>query len=324
MSLQVIVLAPARPAGSGQSQTLSRLLARADHQPAAGTDDRSLYGDLFALPGAGWPAAALSRQADAGDAGTHAWLRADPALFRVEPGSVRLMRCGDLGQDADETGQLLASLAPVFGDDGFELSAPHPQRWYLRPFASATDPDLPALPAPEHALGGDLFELWPEDDLHRRWRVLFSQVQITLAAHPVNQARVASGRQAINGVWFWGAGRHPGRIDAGIDTVVSRDHLLHALAGAARARYLESPPALAASASTAPAGHNKHTSDSAEAGAPMQSLLLDLRHPDSAGHGLDWLLQHWQAGAITRLQWRSPSGRWQLKRWHRWRFWRKG
>ncbi|MCK9488699.1 MAG: phosphoglycerate mutase [Xanthomonadales bacterium] len=317
MSARVIVLAPAQPADARQAQELGRLLARADHQAHSQADGDSLYGDLFPIPGQTLPAAALSRQADAGDAGRHAWLRADPALFRLEPGSVRLMRCGDLDQNPDEVRQLLASLAPLFGDEGFELSAPQPQRWYLRPFATGAEPDLPSLPPPDQALGGDLFELWPEDDLHRRWRVMFGQVQITLAAHPVNQARAAAGKSPINGVWFWGAGRHPGHIQAGVDTVVSNDHLLRALAEAAKARCLESAAALAAAAGPPPSGQPD------DAGPPMHSLLLDLRHPDSVGSGLDWLLQRWQAGGLNSLEWRSPSGRWQLKRWHRWRVWRR-
>lgn len=320
MAGQVTVLAPAQPADAAQAQALARLLARADRLPAGGSDsaadggDQGLYGDLFGLPPGQWPAAALTRQTDAGDAGNHAWLRADPALFRVEPGSVRLMRCGDLALGAGEVAQLLASLAPVFGEEGYELSAPHPHRWYLRPIAATADSDLPALPPPEQALGGDLFELWPEDPLHRRWRVLFGQVQIALAAHPLNQARTAAGQAPVNGVWFWGAGRHPGTLPASVDEVISTDPLLGALASAAGIQPHPLPgaplPVGREPAAAAPVGNAGHT-------------LLDLRHPDATHAGLDWLLQLWQAGQFSQLQWRSPSGRWHLRRWHRWRFWRR-
>lgn len=297
---RLIVLAPTRPPSADLANAIADFLVKADHRVVEDRGDQGLFGDLFAF-GAGWPAAALTRAVDADDADSHAWLRADPAHFRVETGSVRLMACGDIGQSPDEVSALLASLCPLFGDEGFELSAPHPTRWYLRPFSGNAVPDLPQLPPPEQALGGDLFELWPEDDLHRRWRRVFSEVQIVLAQHPVNQRRVAAGKPAINGLWFWGAGTLPRVTANGIDGVLSSAPLLLGMAKVAGV------PA----------------SVSFDALTPSQAAIIDLRDPRMDVAPLRSLLQSWQAGSLAEVDWRTPTSRWLWRRWHRLRFWRR-
>lgn len=302
MKRDLIVLAPVRPPSGDLAQRVAALLAKADRRPFAAEDDRSLYGDLFVLAPEGWPVAALTRSVDAGDAGEHAWLRADPACFRAETGSVRLLACGDVGQGRREAEALAASLAPLFGDEGYELSAPHPHRWYLRPFAHNATAGLPVLPSPERAVGGDLFELWPEDDLHRRWRRIFSEAQILLAQHPVGHARARSSRPAINGLWFWGAGQLPDQVRAdALAAVVSDDPLLRGLA-------------TAAGIALAPSWQD----DTKASG----TLLLDLRSGGDAQAHLEGMLSQWRSGHMASLQWRAPQSIWTLKRRHRWRFWR--
>ena len=299
---RLIVLAPSRSASKEIADRIGALFAKGDRLDVNRSDDRGLYGDLFEPVPIGWPAAALTRQLDAGDAAGHAWLRADPAHFRVEPGNVRLLVCGDVGQTDDEAAQLHAALAPIFGDEGFELSVPHPHRWYLRAFAGNASPDLPDLPSPEAALGGDLFELWHESEITHRWRRLFNETQIVLAQHPVNQARTQRGLPALNGLWFWGAGRWPETVRTSLSHVCTRDALLAAFAMAAGIDLVvdELP---------------------AEADG-WQRSLIDLRRHDDADKMLLTILEQWHAGQLRELEWRTREERWQLKRWHRWRFWR--
>lgn len=302
MKTELIVLAPARPPSEALAQDIAGLLVKADRVTGVAGDDAGLYGDLFARVPQGWPAAALTRQLDAGDGGDHAWLRCDPAHFRVEPGNVRLLACGDLGQDSAEVAELLASLTPLFGDEGFELSAPHPARWYLRAFSHNAAPDLPDLPAVEVALGGDLFELWPEDDVHRRWRRIFSEAQIVLAQHPVNEARARLRKPTINGLWFWGAGRLPQQVRSErVSAIVSDDALLQAWA--------------------AMAGVQVHAHWPEESSGKV--VVLDLRQPPDTDAMLERLLAQWHSGKVGVLQWRAPSSHLTLRRNHRWRFWRR-
>lgn len=300
MTLHLVVLAPSRLPGT-DADTITRLLQRGDRVVGEAPDDRVLYGDLFPRAPDTWPAAALTRQLDAGDAADHRWLRADPAHFRVDPGSVRLMAGGNLGQSRDEVEALLATLAPLFGDEGFELSAPDPARWYLRPFASNAAPDFPALPLLEAALGGDLFELWPEDDVHHRWRRIFSEAQILLAQHEVNRVRSTAGLPAINGLWFWGAGMLPSRVAAKVSMVDSAEPLLRAFAKAADIALDTFDPAAAADGAT----------------------LLDLRRPGDLSAAIAPLLEAWHSGRIATMEWRTTGARWRLRRWHRLRFWRR-
>lgn len=294
---RLIVLAPARPQAD-LARRIAALLARADHWPRTGSGSERLYDDLFAIKPAGWPEAALTRQLDAGDAGDMHWLRADPANFRAEMANVRLLACGNLGLNPDEAQALVAALAPVFGDEGFELSAPVPDRWYLRAFAVNAVPDFPAMPAPDQALGRDIFELWPEDAIARRWRRLFSEAQIVLNQHPLNRARAQAGKPAVNGLWFHGAGSHPRQVASNLYGVLSDDPLLLALARAAKVKRIDALPA----------------------GTLDGKVLVDLRTNADA---LASVLDAWTTGAISELEWRSPSGRWLRKPWHRWRFWRR-
>lgn len=296
---RVVVLAPVRLRG-GNDGRLARLLARADHWPRAADMPGHLYADLFLATPAGWPEAALTRQLDAGDAGDTPWLRADPAFFRAETANVRLLAFGAhaLGLNMEQARALQEALAPLFGDEGFELSVPVPDRWYLRPFAGNAAPEFPDLPPVEDALGRDLFDLWPEDDIGWRWRRLFSEVQIVLANHPLNRQRAQAGRPPVNGLWFHGGGRLPRQVRAQVDALVGGDALLRALAQAAGITPLQALPA-----------------DRIEG-----RLLLDLRADASP---LPALLEAWQQRLVDEIEWRAPDGRWLHRRWHRWRFWRR-
>lgn len=292
-SRHLVVLAPGQPGDPALAGRLAALLRRADRLPAPGGSLDALVGDLFGGLAGPWPLAALSRQHDAADAAGHDWLRADPAHFRLEPAGVRLLAVGELGQDAAEADTLVGELAPLFGDAGFELSAPVPQRWYLRPFRSGGRGDWPALPEPAQALGGDLFALWPEDDAGRHWRALLGQAQIALAAHPANARRRERRLPEINGLWFFGGGalppaprRAPARLD-------SAEPALLGLAGLA-------------------------------AGVPGQGPELhDLRRGGEADQRLAGLLAAVEAGEVATLDWRAPAARWRWRPAHRWRFWRR-
>src|SRR5690606_10085171 len=107
----------------------------------------------FELEPGAWPIAALSRQADAGDAAGSAWLRADPAWVRPDINGARLLACGeDLQLTGEDSAALLPALRLLFGNSGFPIDAPHPARWYLR---LPLDTELPVFPPPAEAIGTD-------------------------------------------------------------------------------------------------------------------------------------------------------------------------
>ncbi len=283
-------------------------IGRADHAPGLDDGRRAQLMRHLAPGGGGWPIAALSRQADAGDAAGAAWLRADPAYLRPDLSGVRLMAHGDtLAVGADDVAALLPALKPVFGDAGFLLDAPVPSRWYLR-LPAATP--LPAFPDPGEALGADLAEqLDDASAAARRWRMLANESQIVLHNHPWNARRAASGRVPVNALWFWGGGslpavRNPGtRPSPAVYTDDATAHALAAFAGVSHALPERYVPA------TTPTIHD----------------LVALR--DLARLDREWLqpaLEALRQGAIEALVLDAEDGHVAtLRRWHRIRLWRR-
>ena len=228
------------------------VLARADHEPGEAGSHAQLRRHFRLVPDHG-PVAALTRLVDAGGDGPSGdggatWLRADPAHVAPDINGARLLGWGEtLGLEGEDAQAFLPALRPLFGDAGFQLDAPHPARWYLR-LPEGTR--LPGLPAPDEALGGDLFAALPQGDdaVARRWRALITETQVVLHQHPRNRQRAAQGRAAVNALWFWGAGRLPDAVQSRYLHVRSQDPLLQGLArmaGAAIATPGSAAPAAA-------------------------------------------------------------------------------
>jgi hypothetical protein len=227
-TLTLLLPARARLSGDLRSQRLlATWLARADRSASDAGDAAQLLRHFEVLP-RGLPVAALTRQLDLHDAQPNAWLRADPAHLRADLGAGRLLACGDLGLSVQETDELLRALKPLFGDEGFPISAGTPARWYLM---LPRDAQLPAFAPPDDVLGDDIFAHLPQGDAGRRWRRLLSEAQVLLHNHPVNARRVERGQPAVNSLWFWGAGTLPDSVAArGASAVVSDEPVLCALA----------------------------------------------------------------------------------------------
>ncbi|WP_242107625.1 phosphoglycerate mutase [Luteimonas aquatica] len=281
-------------------------LGRGDRLPPQSPGRRAQLLRHFALPEGQWPIAALSRQADAGDAEGAAWLRADPVWLRPDINGVRLMAHGEALQATQaDCEALLPALKPVFGDAGFALDAPLPARWYLRLPREAR---IPAFADPAEALGDDLFEHMDAGAEARRWRALENEAQIVLHNHPWNAQRAARGLPPINALWFWGGGTLPAagvRMPSPHAGMFSDDATAQALAAGTSQ--------VAALPARYPGGEG--------------DLLFDLTQTrDLAWVEHEWLqpaLAALRRGAIGRLELDDEAGRvLRLDRWHRLRFWR--
>jgi hypothetical protein len=229
------LLLPARARFAGQALPASaaRVLGRADRLPQGDAGERAQLLRHFDLLPRGWPVAALTRQADAGDAMGSAWLRADPAYVRPDLNGARLLAIGEgLRLEQADADAFLPALRPLFGDAGVLLDAPAPARWYLRMPREAT---FPAFAEPGEALGADLFEHLPEGAEGRRWRALLSEAQVVLHNHPRNAERAARGLPPVNSLWFWGGGVLPDRVRSPHGQVRTHDPVLQALAAASKA-----------------------------------------------------------------------------------------
>ena len=281
---------------------LLRALARADALQADAGEAALLHAAFDILP-RGLSAAALSREHDARDAALNRWLRADPGHVRADMGVGRLLACGELGLTPDEAEALLRPLRPLFGDEGFPISAPHPARWYLM---LPREVQLPAFADPDDVLGDDVFAHLPQGDAGRRWRRLLNEAQVILHNHPVNAARAQAGRVTVNTVWFWGGGGLPDSVRTGHGHVASVDPVLLGLAGLAK---IPAGPLQAAAQIDAKA-------------------VLDLRElRDLASLEHEWiapLLTRLRSGEFEALDLAFADGlRANYRARHRWRFWRK-
>lgn len=301
----------ARFAGLTLAEPLARALGRADRieQGVAGHKAQLLR--HFELLPRSWPAAALSRKADADDAAQAAWLRADPAWVRPDMTGARLFaHGGGLQLTRADVDALLPALRPLFGDGGFLIDAPVPSRWYVQLPREAR---LPAFAEPDDALGADLFEHLVDtgdgSSQARRWRALLSEAQVVLHNHPWNGQRAAAGKPPVNSLWFWGGGVLPDHVGGDHASVQTDDALLRGLAELAGAAVdktaLQFPPL-------------------AETG----NALFDLRNAlDPTATIRNWLLPAAAAVATRRLErlrldFADGSGL-LLTHGQRWRLWRR-
>jgi hypothetical protein len=300
MARACFVLPPrSRFAGEALPRSIAQALGRADRT----VGDTRIQALFDVLP-RGWPAAAVTRQVDAGDAAHATWLRADPAYVRPDINGARLLAVGEtLALDHASADALLRPLRPLFGDAGLPIEAGRPSAWYLR---LAEGSPLPDFTAPDDALGADLFDHMPPGGEGRRWRALMSEAQVLLHQHPLNAERQARGLAPVNSVWFWGAGRLPDRVTTPHAVVHTPDATVHAFTTFAGARA--EPPA-AWSPNDADVAH-------------------DLRHE----RRLDRLLATWIEPALADLAARrldaiellwADGQRFALRRSQSLRFWRR-
>jgi hypothetical protein len=274
-------------------------LARADRLPAGGSGYLGGLGDHFSGVDATVPAAAITRQFLAGDAGGDLWLSADPAWVQPDMNGVRLLACGQMQLDMDAAQAFAEVLRPVFDEAGMQLEISTPDRWHLR---LPPDTSLPDFAAPEQALGEDLAQHVPQGAQGRRWRVLLNDIQVLLHQHPLNAQRQAHGWAPINSLWLWGGGRLP-TLSSQLSGVVSDDLLLRALAARAGVSLQARTPE---TVTAAPA-----------------NWLVDLQDLPASAIATQWwpTLQSVLNQRAVLLHFASGE-RWQRKPWHRWRFWR--
>jgi hypothetical protein len=172
-----------------------------------------------------WPVAALTLSMDGGAPGNSYWMRADPLHLRPHGDQLIPLPADLLEVSAEEARSLADSLGRHFAIDGLQFHAPHPQRWYMR---LETDPGIVTCAPGEPAASASPW--LPEGPDSSRWRRICSEIEMLLHDHPVNHAREALGKPAINSVWLWGGGRQAAVTGRHFTSVWSDDILVHALA----------------------------------------------------------------------------------------------
>jgi hypothetical protein len=201
---------------------LDRLLSRSHDERVLASGLEATLAGYFGIGAAtDLPVAPLSWLADTGEPATQYLLRADPVHLRADQSSLRLFDAHSFSLAQDEADALVASINDFNAAHGWQLHAPHPQRWYL---GVPQVPDISAR-APAQVAGQDIDPFLPAGTDARHWHAMMNELQMLLHDHPVNIAREARGEPAINSLWFWGGGKLPGTLTPQLNALYS-DHPL--------------------------------------------------------------------------------------------------
>ena len=302
--LTLLLAARSRFRGQAVPQGMARVLGRADKTVEGSPGSKpQLQRHLEVIPNH-CPEAPITRQLDARDAIHNAWLRADPAFVQVDINGGRMMACGELGLSPEDCEALRAPLKPGFGDEGFPISAPVPQRWYLM---LSRESKLPVFASPEDVLGDNLEPHLPAGDTGRRWRRLLNETQVILHNHPLNAQRIRRGLSPVNSLWFWGGGVLPDFVRSAHASVFGDEVLLKGLCELAKLPLRPVPQAWSPTLREGDA-------------------LVDLRAlRDVSALASDWVLPATAAlRGDDRLQLDFADGSgFVIARSQRWRFWRR-
>lgn len=168
------------------------------------------------------------------------WLCADPVHLRFHQERIVLADAGAFELSDDEAHALVIGLNREFADIG-EFHATTARRWYLRLHQDLAHDAPPLSAVAGRRVDGNLPEGSQPSPL-RRW---LNEIQMYLHGHPVNEARQAAGKPAINSLWLWGAGSLAASQPPAFTSVWAGVPLALGLARSARLPALPLPAGLA-------------------------------------------------------------------------------
>ena len=206
MKFDLVIDATCVPRDRAQPKRLAALemlLARGDAFPFDATDLESCLRVLFGIAREpALPTAALSLLGDGLDPAAGYWLRLEPVHLRADRTRLLLVALPPNDIAPAEADALRTALAPHLAREGYELHRGTLERWYVR---APRRLDLHTQ-APQACVGALDERHLPSGTDGASLRRLVTEAQMLLHALPVNEAREANGKLAVNGVWPWGGG----------------------------------------------------------------------------------------------------------------------
>lgn len=148
------------------------------------------------------PVAALCYLADFNETEAGWYVRVDPVHLQLARDKLLLLDDHVLQTTPQEAAQLVAELNQVYQEQGLRIRQGAAARWYLH---LTEDPRVQTHSLPE-VLGRNIQAYLMKGEARQHWQSFMNEVQMLLHASPVNAAREADGRPAINSVWLWGEG----------------------------------------------------------------------------------------------------------------------
>jgi hypothetical protein len=287
---------------------------RLRHQPPSDTTDILATAAGLATP---LPAAALRRLALRGESDDHAWLCLDPVRLRFAERSMVVDDPCSLRLSDEDSATLAVLLAPTFAALG-RIDVLSPDKWNLR-----LNADAPTFAPLSEAAGRSAAPL-PGGPAYAPWRQALSEAQILLHDHPLNKARQAAGKPAVNSLWPWGGGRLPPPGTGRHDALWSGDPVAAGVARLLGIAHAELPAGfVATSAHHALAIHDAMESPARGADAIAWRDALEAFESDWLAPALAAL----RSGRLDGLCLLAPgelgSAELQVGRHDLWKFWRK-
>lgn len=180
--------------------TLKKMLARAD-KTTKWSSQVLAYTTLLGLPAETFSTIAPLHAAAWEVVGeTCIWIHADPVSLTADQNHAFLTERVVLSDN--ETTALLLDINQFLFADDCVLFAPKPDQWLLN-LSQSPDIETTSLQA---VLGTDITEKLPTGTNQTYWRRLFTELQMLLYTHPVNEARRKRQQLTVDALWFWGEG----------------------------------------------------------------------------------------------------------------------
>jgi hypothetical protein len=215
------LVVPGLLASGARPAALELVVARGRRSKASPLRIERWLQHAFGLEG-GLAAGALSVLGAGGAPGEAIWVRADPVHMQVMRDRVVLAPPAAFPLARGDADTLCQAVNAHFAGT-IELRAVDPSRWCARLEAEIDVGDEPPL------------EMAGREVTKRPGDALLTEIQMLLHSHAVNEAREARGEPAVNSLWFWGAGRLPGKTQGRWQSVASADPLALGLARLANA-----------------------------------------------------------------------------------------
>jgi hypothetical protein len=276
---------------------------------------------LFGLSGGQELALAALRRYGYGaarDAGF--WLCADPVHLRADLTQVFLRDGGSLDITPVEAEALAGLFSSHFADEDWRLELGSPAQWHLRlPAASA----IKTYPLRE-VMGKAVEAYLPSGAHAARWRVLLNEMQMLFHAAEVNRARERSAVPTINGLWIWGAGELPERLQPRITGVWANDAVAGGLARLAGVEMRPRPVSFEALLASGAHAAQLVSLDGLLAAASYDDFPAWCAQLQALEvHWFEPMLESLNRGGLTRCHIYDCDGQqFSYAQAHRWRVWR--
>ena len=205
--------------------SLERLLARADRRFEVTPTGSSWLCERWGVT-APYPIAPLLADYDGLATSDDGWMFAEPVQLIPDRDLLKLVPGRLLGLTRDETAEFISELNGHFADRHLRFFAPTPDRWYVR----CVPEEIPDTTPPNGTRFGSLADFQPQSVGNMDWRSLQNETQMLFFGHRVNEAREATGKPTVSGVWFWGGGVVPRLKKQTYDRVIASSALASQLA----------------------------------------------------------------------------------------------